>query len=140
MELRAQGLETAAIAARLGLSREAAGTLSRPPRARSPHAAVRCAACGREIARHPPPGRRAQGDLLCLACLAQNPGAPLSQRLLAYRAAAGLSQGELATKADLSPKIVSNIERDLARPKADTLRRLASVLGPGLLGEEGEER
>jgi transcriptional regulator with XRE-family HTH domain len=59
---------------------------------------------------------------------------PFPQRLLAYRTAAGLTQAELAAKAGLSARAVSLAERGVGRANAETLRRLAAVLGPGLLG------
>jgi transcriptional regulator with XRE-family HTH domain len=144
LELREQGLTFPVIAERLGLTEEAAGRLVRGPRAQTPDAAVRCAGCGREFARRPPPGRKPRAEPLCLACLAQSPGAPLAQRLLAHRLAAGLTQAALASKTGLSVRAVSQAERGGGRPNADTLRRLAAVLGPGLLGggnsEASEER
>jgi hypothetical protein len=139
VELRAQGLGTAVIAERLGLSNEAARTLSHAPRARSPHAAVRCAACGREVARQTGGGRRAPGDPLCLAYLAQRPGVPFPQQLLAYRTAAGLTQAALAAKAGLSQKVASQVKRDVGRPSEDTLRRLVEFLGPGRRGGDEPE-
>jgi DNA-binding XRE family transcriptional regulator len=133
-ELRAQGLTFAVIARRLGLKTEAARSLVRPRRLPSPYAAVRCAGCGREVARRPGGGRLPRARPLCLACLAQRPDVPFPQRLLAYRTAAGLTQAALAAKAGLSAKVISEAERGVGRPDAAAVRRLAEVLGPGLLG------
>jgi transcriptional regulator with XRE-family HTH domain len=135
--LRAQGLTFAVIARRLGLTTEAARSLVRPRRLPSPHAAVRCGACGQEVARRPGGGRLPRAGPLCLACLAQRPDVPFPQRLLAYRTAAGLTQAALGERAGLSAKAVSQAERGLVRPDAETVRRLAEVLGPDLLGGAG---
>ena len=52
----------------------------------------------------------------------------LGSRIRAARARCGLSVSELATKAGVSKSLVSQIERGVAAPSIDTLRRLASAL------------
>lgn len=55
---------------------------------------------------------------------------PLLQR---YRAVAGLSQGELAERAELSRRGITDLERSARRsPHPDTVRRLADALRLGI--------
>lgn len=51
---------------------------------------------------------------------------PLLRR---YRAAAGLTQEELAERASLSARAISDLERGLKRPRRETLNLLADALG-----------
>lgn len=53
----------------------------------------------------------------------------LSANLRRLRQASGLSQGELAAKADLSRVGYRNLESGLATPRVDTLARIAGALG-----------
>jgi transcriptional regulator with XRE-family HTH domain len=58
-------------------------------------------------------------------------GAPdqvLGKRIRAVRLRRGLSVAELATQAGVSKSLVSQIERGIAAPSIDTLRRVASAL------------
>jgi transcriptional regulator with XRE-family HTH domain len=55
-------------------------------------------------------------------------GAGLGSRIRAARARRGLSVGELASSAGVSKSLVSQIERGIAAPSIDTVRRLASAL------------
>jgi transcriptional regulator with XRE-family HTH domain len=50
-----------------------------------------------------------------------------------------LTQAELAAKAGLSPKVASQVKRDVGRPSEDTLRRLVKFLGPGRRGGDEPE-
>ena len=52
----------------------------------------------------------------------------LGNRIRAARARRGLSLGELASIAGVSKSLVSQIERGIAAPSIDTVRRLASAL------------
>src|ERR1700738_4250447 len=52
----------------------------------------------------------------------------LGGRIRAARSRRGLSLAELAASAGVSKSLVSQIERGIAAPSIDTLRRLASVL------------
>jgi transcriptional regulator with XRE-family HTH domain len=52
----------------------------------------------------------------------------LGNRIRAARARRGLSLGELASTAGVSKSLVSQIERGIAAPSIDTVRRLASAL------------
>jgi transcriptional regulator with XRE-family HTH domain len=53
----------------------------------------------------------------------------LGMRIRAARTQRGLSAGDLATAAQVSRSLVSQIERGVAMPSIETLRRLASALG-----------
>src|SRR5207247_769237 len=52
----------------------------------------------------------------------------LGGRIRAARGRRGLSVGELASQAGVSKSLISQIERGIAAPSIDTVRRLASVL------------
>jgi transcriptional regulator with XRE-family HTH domain len=52
----------------------------------------------------------------------------LGNRIRAARGRRGLSLGELASSAGVSKSLVSQIERGIAAPSIDTVRRLASAL------------
>jgi transcriptional regulator with XRE-family HTH domain len=82
-------------------------------------------------------------------------GAPdltLGNRIRAARARRGLSLAELASSAGVSKSLVSQIERGIAAPSIDTVRRLASALqlpvfslfmeepGSGTIVRRGERR
>jgi transcriptional regulator with XRE-family HTH domain len=57
-------------------------------------------------------------------------GGPLGQRLAALRLSAGMTQEQLAKAARVSVKTISDIERGTAaKPRAETLRRIAGALG-----------
>jgi len=46
-----------------------------------------------------------------------------------HRLRAGLTQAELALRAHISQPALSQIERGITRPKLDTLKRIAKILG-----------
>lgn len=60
--------------------------------------------------------------------------ASFGQRLRALREAAGLSQEELAERADLHWTYISGIERGRRNPGLNTLGRLARALGLSIEG------
>ena len=61
-----------------------------------------------------------------------NSPAPFGELLKRYRLAAGLSQEELAERAGLSPRGVSDLERGArTQPRPGTVRLLADALGLG---------
>jgi len=76
----------------------------------------------------------------------------LGNRIRAARTRRGLSLGELATTAGVSKSLVSQIERGIAAPSIDTVRRIASALhvpvfslfmeepGNGMIVRRGERR
>jgi hypothetical protein len=66
-ELRAQGLSLAEVGRRLGVTKQAADQLLRPPRRTSA-----CPSCGKPALRDQPAPR-------CPACLAADPSAPLAE-------------------------------------------------------------
>jgi ribosome-binding protein aMBF1 (putative translation factor) len=82
---------------------------------------------------HPHGGYRR--GALCLACLARTPGATLADRLLAHRLAAGLTQKELAARVGTTKNVISGYELELYRARPAKLRRLAKVLGAGVLAD-----
>ncbi len=76
-----------------------------------------------------------RSPMLCLDCLERTPGVAFSERLRTHRLAAGLTQGQLALRTGVTPMTISLYERGARRPASGTLRRLAEVLGAGLIGE-----
>jgi transcriptional regulator with XRE-family HTH domain len=128
-ERRAQGLSYAAIGQRLGVTKQTIGQLLRVPAG-----PARCRCCDAPLAAAPLQARYRRGAL-CLACLARTPRATVADRLLAYRVSAGLTQEGLAARAGTTRDIVSAYERGWRRPRPEVLRRLAEVLGPGLLAD-----
>src|SRR6056297_440975 len=53
----------------------------------------------------------------------------LGRQIRARRLAQGLSLREMATRTDLSPSFLSQLERGLARPRITSLHRVARTLG-----------
>lgn len=66
----------------------------------------------------------------------------LARNLKAYRQARGLSQEELAYRADIDRTYISSIERCQYAASVDVLERLARELGirPSALLDESEKR
>jgi predicted ATPase/DNA-binding XRE family transcriptional regulator len=60
---------------------------------------------------------------------ASQPATAFGPLLRRYRAASGLTQEELAARASLSVRAISDLERGLKRPRRDTLNLLADALG-----------
>jgi transcriptional regulator with XRE-family HTH domain len=60
------------------------------------------------------------------------PHAGYGARLARLRAAAGLSQSELARALGVQPGAINHIEAGRVRPRADKLRALAMALGVSL--------
>ena len=60
----------------------------------------------------------------------------VAQRLRIAREAAGLSQKALASRIDMTPSAVSQLERGDIKPRAETVARIALALGipPGFFG------
>lgn len=133
-ELRAAGLTYAVISRRLGLSeRQVAAAL----RGECPAlAALPCRECGSGVG----PTRRsgvAPRPALCLDCLRRASGVGLADRLLSLRLAAGLTQAELARRVGLRRDRVTRLESGRWAPGPAELARLALVLGPGLIADNG---
>jgi transcriptional regulator with XRE-family HTH domain len=118
--LRAQGLSLAQVGRRLGVTKQAAAQLLRPPPAWS-----MCPSCGKALPADARGGR-------CPACVAADPGVPFPERLRAFRLAAGLTQAQLGARAQLCVASVCNYECGRGRPRPRLLAALARVLGPGL--------
>jgi transcriptional regulator with XRE-family HTH domain len=131
--LRAEGLTYAEIGRRLGVSRQGVWELLQDAAPEVKALVVRCRACGRAVA-PVRPWANPRRDALCLDCLGR-PGVTLGQRLLTCRLAAGLTQAELAARAGIGRNTLSAFERGERRPGRRVLRRLAKVLGPGVLSE-----
>jgi transcriptional regulator with XRE-family HTH domain len=126
-ELRAQGLSLAEVGRRLGVTKQAADQLLRPPPG---YATSSCVSCGKPALRDQPAPR-------CVACRAADPAASFAERLRACRLAAGLTQAGLAARAGVSAPAVSAYECGLTRPRPRRLAALARVLGPGLQDPPG---
>jgi transcriptional regulator with XRE-family HTH domain len=60
------------------------------------------------------------------------PGPAFGARLRAAREAAGISLRELARRLDVTPSLLSQVERDLAQPSVGTLWAVVSELGMSL--------
>jgi hypothetical protein len=69
---------------------------------------------------------------LCLACLADRPGAPFAVRLRAYRVAAGLTVVRLAARSGVGASTLWTYEAGGCPPLARNLAKLVRVLGPGV--------
>jgi transcriptional regulator with XRE-family HTH domain len=131
--LRGQGLTYAEIGRLFGVTKQWVGQLLRSAGLTAPLPPVRCRACGTPLAEaHLLVGHHHVA--LCLACLAEAPNATLAVRLLAHRLAAGLSQSEVGARAGVTKSAVSRYEAGAYQPRPRVLRRLAEVLGAGLLG------
>ena len=121
-ELRAQGLTLREVGWRLGITKQAADQLLRPPPGGG---TASCISCGQPALGDRPAPR-------CVACRAADPAASFAERLRALRLAAGLTQAGLAARAGVSATAVSGYECGPRRPRPRLLAALARVLGPGL--------
>src|SRR5436309_1580357 len=111
-QLHAQCLEPAAIARRVGISRQWVYRLLNPtPR----DFFVRCRECSADL---PTAGAylRDDGRVYCLDCLAKHPEAPFGEHLKAFRLAAGLHQAELADRAGIPRARLTIYERRHVSP------------------------
>jgi DNA-binding XRE family transcriptional regulator len=72
-------------------------------------------------------------NVWCLKCLEQMPDAPFSVRLKAFRLSLGVTQQELAERADLTVRSIQFHEQYISNPKWETLVKLVKVLGSGLV-------
>jgi transcriptional regulator with XRE-family HTH domain len=69
------------------------------------------------------------------------PGPAFGARLRAAREAAGISLRELARRLDVTPSLLSQVERDLAQPSVGTLWAVVAELGislDALFGPDGD--
>jgi transcriptional regulator with XRE-family HTH domain len=107
-ELRGQGLTFEEIGRRLGISRH--------------HVSGLCRAPGDSV----PPSPSSLGLL---------PGTTFALRLRTYRLLAGLTRGQLARRAGVSPAAVHAYELGDLAPRREHVSRLTEVLGPGLVAE-----
>jgi transcriptional regulator with XRE-family HTH domain len=135
-ELRAKGLTYAEVGRRFGVTASVARYLVERSGLAGAAVPVRCPACGGVAGAIPRPRWGGQ-EAVCAACLAGRPGAGLGARLRADRVARGLTLAALARLVGVTAAAVSQYESGARRPGARTLRRLAEVLGPGLLGGSG---
>ena len=69
------------------------------------------------------------GDCEGVAAVPEQPALSFAGLLRQLRAEARLTQEELAEAAGMSPRSVSDLERGVALPRKDTVRRLANALG-----------
>jgi transcriptional regulator with XRE-family HTH domain len=133
--LRAEGLTLRQIGGRLGVTHQRVSQLLGP--CRSPAPRLRCPRCR---ARLSPAAGEARVALLCPACLAALPRETFAQRLRACRLAAGLTQVALARRIGVNDRTLAYWENEYHRPHPEALRRLAAVLGAGLLGGGAQGR
>lgn len=135
-KLRAKGLTLQAIAKRLGVSHQSIASMLHSDK-RMDAREVKCKECGEVIARGRAANKAAQ-NAFCLACLAKHPKARFGERLRAYRVAAGLTRAELARRSAVNIETIHNYEAGApGDPQWSKVRRLALVLGVGLLGLDG---
>jgi transcriptional regulator with XRE-family HTH domain len=133
--LRRQGLTFAEIGRRLGVTRQCASALVRPPVSkRKTSAPAACYSCGRPLVAlaGPPVPAESANDTLCLPCLSRQPETTFAQRLRSCRVAAGLSAARLCALAGLPPGYVTRHEARHSKPHARHLRQIAAALGPRL--------
>jgi DNA-binding XRE family transcriptional regulator len=136
-ELRAEGKSFVQIGRLLGMSRQAVRRALEPsPTKRSFR--IRCRHCEREI---PPAGAvpRDDRDVLCLTCLARQPGVSFGEHLKAFRLAAGMKIVTLAEKVGVRPSVISSYEHGRTEtPTWQLLMQLLQVLGVRLVvGSQG---
>jgi transcriptional regulator with XRE-family HTH domain len=131
--LRSQGSSYSEVGHLLGVSKQRVGQLLRDAGPGVRTLVVRCRECGRAVAPDRPQGYFHR-DALCRACL-DRPGVTLGERILTYRLAAGLTRVDLALRVGVRFDLVGRFERGQRRPDKRVLRRLAKVLGPGLLAD-----
>ena len=63
------------------------------------------------------------------------PSVQVGEAVMAARARAGFTQGELASRTGIDQSDISKIERGLANPSVSTLNRIAAALGERLVIE-----
>jgi transcriptional regulator with XRE-family HTH domain len=127
-QLRAAGLSYTEIAERLGVTKPCVLHLLQLAKLEQPPPGICCRECGKQLVssgRGIPYRMRA----LCLKCLARHPEAPFSERLRAFRLAAGLTFSELALRASIGSPWLSAYESGSRMPRRGTMARLIRVLG-----------
>jgi transcriptional regulator with XRE-family HTH domain len=137
-ELREQGLSFRAIARRFGVTPQATQQLFRSP----PRPGLKCRGCGVLVAPDRDPSRF-PGGVYCRECLGSKPRVAFAVRLRSLRAAAGLTQQQLAEKAGVALRTVSSLEQGVNESVLSTLLALGDALGVNCLAftqaDEGEE-
>ena len=134
--LLAKGLTYAAIAKRLGVTKQSIAYMIDNDK-RMNAREVKCKECAGVIARGRLANKTAQ-DTFCLAYLAKHPKATFAERLRAHRMAAGLTRNQLARRSRVCIGTIHSYEAGVPRdPTWSKVRRLALVLGVGLLGLDG---
>jgi DNA-binding XRE family transcriptional regulator len=113
------------------VTRQAVHAALRPPPGGKPFV-VRCRLCSTEINVNGALPRDA-ATALCLPCLARRPQAPFSQRLRAFRLAAGLTRNELARASGVAAGSISDYEEGRREPKWRQMAKLIRALGAGLV-------
>jgi hypothetical protein len=135
--LRAQGLTSAEIGWRLGISPKTVAVTLRW--IAQPRRSIPCAGCGRAIESACVPTRD-DGHTYCLACVDKDPKATFGQRLKAFRLAAGLTLAELARRSGVVPDNVRWYELGTIYPRDASRAKLALAMGLTLeqLGRGGD--
>src|SRR6516162_1410997 len=97
-----------------------------------------CARCLCGVNSGPVKGCRSRGVCEGMPTMAKRPVGGFAELLQRLRVRAGMTQGELAEAAEVSPRTVSDLERGINRTaRKDTAELLAGALG--LIGHEREQ-
>jgi len=133
-ELRQDGLSFAEIGKHLGVSKQNVHALLKRHGVKIvPRARLLCQGCSRQIHKGEPRTWNWQ-KVWCLKCLEKMPDAPFSLRLRAFRLSLGMTQNELAERAELTVWTIRHHERYVSNPKQKILVKLAKVFGSRLVG------
>jgi len=132
-ELRLAGCSFAKIGKDLGVSRQSVhALLKRHGEKIVRRAELLCHGCSRLILKGDPRTWDRQ-KVWCLKCLEEMPDAPFSVRLRAFRLSLGMTQKELAERADLAIWSIQYHERYASNSKWKILVKLVKVLGSRLV-------
>ena len=133
VELRQAGGSFAEIGKHLGVSKQNVhALLKRHGEKIIPRARLLCQGCGGPIHKGDRP-KWSRQNVWCLKCLDKMPDAPFSVRLKAFRLSLGMTQNELAERAELTVWTIQHHERYVSNPKRKILVKLVKVLGSGLV-------
>jgi len=132
-ELRRAGRSFAEIGKDLGVSKQNVHALLKRHEVKIvSQARLLCHGCSRLILKGDPRTWDRQ-KVWCLKCLEEMPDAPFSVRLRAFRLSLGMTQKELAERADLAIWSIQYHERYASNSKWKILVKLVKVLGSRLV-------
>ena len=129
-KLRRAGRSCAEIGRILGVSRQYVHALLGEKIV--PRDQLLCQGCGGPIHKGDRP-KWSRQNVWCLKCLDKMPDAPFSVRLKAFRLSLGMTQNELAERAELTVWTIQHHERYVSNPKRKILVKLVKVLGSRLV-------